>query len=71
MAVRFRTLAVSILMAMVLGEWSFGWVSGEQPVMGGEREVWWTTTDCPPEVRVPCLDPNVSLYDLPTWAYQP
>lgn len=31
-------------------------------------EVWWTTTDCPEGVRVPCLDPGVSVYDIPVWA---
>lgn len=31
-------------------------------------EVWWTTKDCPAGVQVPCLDPTVSLADLPEWA---
>jgi hypothetical protein len=35
---------------------------------GDEREVWWTTTQCPPGVQAPCLDPTVSVHDLPEWA---
>lgn len=33
-----------------------------------DREVWWTTTTCPAGVVTPCLDPYVSVHDLPEWA---
>lgn len=32
------------------------------------REVWWTKQDCPMRVQSPCLDPSVSLHDIPRWA---